>query len=166
MLSMSASGGKADVDQPMLTNLDLSFSRQGPPSLACDSGKASVTQGRLWRGAPDMGIRLLGFLALLWASAGLGCYPMCYPELLTLLFFGGPGRIRTFNPLLRRQMLYTLSYWTLHRRLELSVLMVGRSCPPRLTRESTGQFSNPGAPQLIQRIGYWISAFAGMTNYH
>src|SRR6476620_4758412 len=94
MLSMSASGGKADVDQPMLTNLDLSFSRQGPPSLACDSGKASVTQGRLWRGAPDMGIlpcpRLLGFLALLWASAGLGCYPMCYPELLTLLFLAVP----------------------------------------------------------------------------
>src|SRR5262245_41621722 len=31
--------------------------------------------------------------------------------------FGGPGRIRTFNPLLRRQMLYPLSYGTTRRNV-------------------------------------------------
>ena len=56
------------------------------------------------------------------------CYLCCY--LLVALAYpvfvnyltkclkinGGPGRIRTFNPLLRRQMLYPLSYGTVPRQ--------------------------------------------------
>jgi hypothetical protein len=47
-----------------------------------------------------------------------------------LILIGGPGRIRTFNPLLRRQMLYPLSYGTMRRRLEFAVRLVGRHVLP------------------------------------
>ena len=44
---------------------------------------------------------------------------------------GGPGRIRTFNPLLRRQMLYPLSYGTtLAKRYGLIIRIVENVPPP------------------------------------
>ena len=54
-------------------------------------------------------------------SSAVLLLPQLLPCIIYRISFGGPGRIRTFNPLLRRQMLYPLSYGTTVRRVEFAV---------------------------------------------